>query len=103
MGTADARPPRPLDKVWNLDARESTREHYTGAAKRIRDIYQRSSLGSERLISEEDLEKTIGELVDEHPEFSQVNTWRVVVTGTVHVLDATAQGQPLPGGPGQLH
>jgi hypothetical protein len=103
IGRPDDRPPRPLDKVWNLDARETTRGHYTGAAKRIRDIYQRSPLAGEHLISEQDLEKTVGELVDEHPEFSQVNTWRVVVTGTVHVLDATAEGQPLPGGPAQLH
>ena len=103
IGRPEDKPPRPLDRVWNLDAVETTKDHYTGAAKRIRDIYLRSTLPSEKLLSEDDLVTTVGKLVDEHPEFSAVSTWRVVVTGTVHVLDATAGGEPLPGTPEQLH
>jgi BREX system ATP-binding protein BrxC/D len=103
IGRPDDRPPRPLDRVWNLDAVETTKEHYTGAAKRIREIYLRSALAGDGLMSEDDLEETIARLVDEHPEFSQVSTWRVVVTGTVHVLDTTAEGEPLPSSPEELH
>lgn len=103
IGRPDDSPPRPLDRVWNLDAVETTKDHYTGAAKRIREIYLRSSLADDGLISEDDLEETIAKLVDEHPEFSQVSTWRVVVTGTVRVLDASAEGETLPSAPDELH
>jgi hypothetical protein len=103
IGRPEDQPPRPLDRVWNLDAFETTRDHYLGAARRIREIYLRCPFAPDKPIPEPELEKFVGGLIDVHPEFSQVSTWRVVVAGTVRVLDASAEGVALPIGSEQLH
>lgn len=103
IGRPDDRPPRSLDRVWNLDAIETSPEDYLDAASKIRRVYIAAypELEGEGL-SEADLRSYIGELVRAHPEFSHVSTWRVVVTGTIEALDATLEGKALTA-PEQLH
>ena len=96
IGRPDDRPPRSLDRIWNLDAIETSLDHYLDAASKIRQIYITAypELGNDE-VSESDLRKYVAELVHAHPEFANVSTWRVVVTGTIEALDTTAEGEPL--------
>ncbi len=96
IGRPDDRPPRSLDRIWNLDAAETSTEDYLEAASKIRQIYITAypDIG-EDAVSESLLRDYVAELVRVHPEFSHVSTWRVVVTGTIEALDATAEGEGL--------
>src|SRR5262249_50633411 len=86
----------PLDRIWNLDFMKSSTDQYLDAAVKIRHIY---GTAYPDLISEcpadEELRDYIKKLIEVHPEYSRVSTWRVVVTGTVEALDAKAQGEEL--------
>jgi hypothetical protein len=96
IGRPEDRPPRSLDRIWNLDAVETSLDHYLAAAGKIREIYITAYPElRDNEISEADLRKYVAELVHAHPEFSHVSTWRVVITGTIAVLDATAEGEAL--------
>ncbi len=95
IGKPDDRPPRPLDRIWNLDFVQTAMEDYLNAASRIRQIY----LAADSTVSvpgDGELREYVKKLVEAHPEFSRVSTWRVVITGTVELLDASAQGERLP-------
>jgi hypothetical protein len=96
IGRPEDRPPRALDRVWNLDALEISPDDFLNAASKIRGIYL-SALPevADDLISDEALREQVTKLVAQHPEFSHVSTWRVVVTGTVEALDSSAEGEPL--------
>ena len=96
IGKPEQRPPRPLDRIWNLDVLDTSLEHYLNAANKIRDIYGAAYPDLiTACIPDSELRSYIRKLVEAHPEFSRVSTWRVVVTGTVGALDATAQGEAL--------
>lgn len=96
IGKPEERSPRPLDRIWNLDFLQTSIDQYLDAAGKIRRIY---GTAYPELISacppEDALREYIRKLVEVHPEFSRVSTWRVVVTGTVEALDAKAQGEEL--------
>lgn len=103
IGRPEDRPPNALDKVWNLDAVETSLDNYLTAASKIREIYLRANPGAEgRLPTETELRQFVRELVEAHPEFSYVSTWRVVVEGAVKVMDASEGGEALPT-PQRLH
>jgi hypothetical protein len=96
IGRPEDRPPRALDRVWNLDALETSAEDFLTAASKIRSVYLTAFPDvAEDLIAEDALRDQIREFVAQHPEYSHVSTWRVVVTGTVETLDASAEGEPL--------
>jgi hypothetical protein len=96
IGRPEDRPPRSLDRIWNLDAVETSHDHYLVAAGKIREIYVMAyPEGRDGGISESDLREYVADLVRAHPEFSHVSAWRVVITGTIEVLDATTEGEPL--------
>jgi hypothetical protein len=96
IGRPDDRPPRSLDRIWNLDAIETKLEDYSAAATKIRNIYMTAypELGDD-CVSEQHIRDYVAELVRVHPEYSHVSAWRVVVTGTIEALDATAEGEDL--------
>ena len=97
IGQPEYRPPRALDRVWNLDAIPTLPEHYADAAARIRAIYLRAEpWAAERLLTEQEVRERIAELVRVHPQYSHVSTWRVVVTGAVKELDRSAEGEAAP-------
>lgn len=93
IGRPEDRPPRALDRVWNLDAFETSADDYLSAASKIMQIYLTAFPDmADELISDDVLRKHVSGLVSQHPEFSHVSAWRVVVTGTVATLDASAEG-----------
>lgn len=94
IGRPEDRQPRALDRVWNLDAVETSADDFLAAASKIRDIYLTAFPDAEDdLLSDESLREQVSKLVAQHPEFSHVSTWRVVVTGTVEALGASAEGE----------
>ena len=103
IGRPEERAPRAVDRVWNLDAIESSLENYLVAASKIREIFLTANphLGP-AFISEDSLRKFVTDIVRVHPEFSHVSTWRVVVTATVEALDSSEQGEE-PGSPEKVH
>lgn len=103
IGRPDERPPRALDRVWNLDALEASDDNFLSAASKIREIYIRAFPDvAEDILSDEALREQIADVVAQHPEFSHVSAWRVVVTGTVATLDASAEGEKAKP-PGQMY
>ena len=96
IGKPEEKPPRPLDRIWNLDFLKSSVDQYLDAAVKIRHIYRTAYPELISLCpSDDDLRDYIKKLIEIHPEFSRVSTWRVVVTGTVEALDTKAQGEEL--------
>lgn len=97
IGKPEERSPRPLDRIWNLDHAESSTEDYLQAAAKIRRIYVAAYPEyAESVPSVAELREYASQLLKVHPEFSRVSRWRVVVTGTIEVLDASVQGDTLP-------
>src|SRR6185437_7689540 len=94
IGRLELRVPNALDRVWNLDAMKAAPEDYVTAAVKIRQIYLLADAEAEvRVMSEAALRDYVADLVALHPEFSHISTWRVVVTGTVQVLDRGGDGE----------
>ncbi len=100
VGRPELRVPNALDRVWNLDAMKAAPDDYVAAACKIREIYLLADTEARgRTMPEEMLRRYVAELVDMHPEFSHISTWRVVVTGTVQALDrgeGSERAQPAP-------
>lgn len=96
IGKPEEKSPRPLDRIWNLDKMQTSPQYYLNTSSKIREIY---GIAHPDLIGEcppdDELQTYVQKLIDVHPEFSQVSTWRIVVTGTIEVLDAKAQGEDL--------
>jgi hypothetical protein len=87
IGQPERRPPRALDRVWNLDEVGAGDDDYLDAACKIRDIFMIAHPQTEEL-DDEDLRSYIRELIENHPEFSTMSTWGVVIPATVARLDA---------------
>jgi hypothetical protein len=95
IGQPEDRPPRALDRVWNLDALVTSEDHYLEAVSRIRAIYVRAFPEAEAKMAESDLLDRIRQIISVHPEFSTVSTWRVVVQAAVEMLDSVTEGTAL--------
>jgi hypothetical protein len=96
IGRLEDRPPRALDRVWNLDRLETSPDDFLAAASKIRSIYLTALPDvADDLIAEEALREQVSKLVAQQFQYSHVSTWRVVVIGTVEALDASAEGAPL--------
>jgi len=88
--------PRALDRVWNLDALQISPHDFLNAASKIRGIYLTALPEvADGLISDDALHEYVTKLVAQHPAFSPVSKWRVVVSGTVGALVSSAEGEPL--------
>jgi hypothetical protein len=95
IGRPEEKPPRALDRVWNLDKVETTESDYLDAVRKIRQIYIKAFLNVADKAPEDDLVRYMSEVIKVHPEFSHVSTWRIVVTGAIQYLDSIEQGRPL--------
>ena len=89
----DDKPPKALDRVWNFDAVQSSLDDYLDAACAIRRIYLTAYPDSDTL-SEEEFRDYMSQMVEVHPEYSGVRTWRVVTSGAVAHLDSYSDGEP---------
>ena len=97
IGEPGDHPPKAVDRVWNLDRIETSLDQYQAAACKVREIYMVAEPESqEHVLSEDCLRARVEELVRSNPEFSPVRTWRVVITGTVKLLDFSADGEDAP-------
>lgn len=97
IGRPEDHPPRSLERVWNIDQLAGGPEEYVEAACRIREVYLTAyPEASEDALGADELATRITELAAEHPEFSSVSAWRVMITGTIDLLDASADGASLP-------
>jgi hypothetical protein len=97
IGALEAKRPKSLDKVWNIDYLEPEENAYALAAAKIRQIYEVayadevSALPSVRVLS-----RHIEGVISENPEFSRVSSWRVAIKATVEALDGALEGDELP-------
>ncbi len=97
IGRPELRPPRALDRVWNLDAIKLSLEEYGAAARKIKEIYLTAYPDARaRAVSDAGLQDYVAGLLRRHPEYSYVSTWRVVVGGCVSLLDGAAEALPPP-------
>ena len=93
IGRPEERSPRALNTIWNLDALETSIDEYTSAAKKIRAVYLKSyPEDTEKIPDENEVEKFVDELFDEHPALSAVRFWRVLVTALVAHFDDRLEG-----------
>lgn len=97
IGPLDQQPPRPLDTVWNIDKLTQNPSAFSEAVGKIRKIYEIAFPGEvDELPSDKTLSAHVDSVLAEHPEFSQVNSWRVAITATVQALNMALEGDPLP-------
>lgn len=93
IGRPEDRPPRALDKVWNIDAIEHSLDHYLETAAKLRKIFLKANPSvPDAFITEDRLREYVTGLVRVQPEFSTVSVWRMVVEGTMDALDASERG-----------
>jgi hypothetical protein len=97
IGTLEAKPPKSLDKVWNIDHLAKEENAFAEAAGKIRGIYEVAYADeAASLPSVAKLSKHIMGVVAEHPEFSRVSSWRVAITATIEALNWALEGDELP-------
>ena len=97
IGALEAKRPKSLDKVWNIDYLAQDADAFALAAAKVRDIYEVAySDEVTSLPSTRDLRQHIDGVLSEHPEFSRVSSWRVAIKATVEALDGALEGDELP-------
>ena len=97
IGALEAKGPKSLDKVWNIDYLTPDADAYAAAAAKIRDIYEVAYADEvDSLPSIKDLSQHIEDVLIEHPEFSRVSSWRVAIKATIEALDGALEGEELP-------
>lgn len=94
IGSPENQPPGALDRVWNVDAAESSEDDYRAAAFRLRDLYIAIEPADEELLpSESELATFVDDLVRNHPRFSSISVWRMLVTAAIREFDNRIQGR----------
>ena len=97
IGPLKPKQPKSLDKVWNIDYLPQQPDAFAVAAGKIRAIYEVAFADEvDSLPSVSELSKHIGGVIAEHPDFSQVSSWRVAIKATIDALDAAMEGDELP-------
>jgi hypothetical protein len=93
IGRLEERAPLALDRVWNLDAIATPLSEYEQAAAKIRALYLIAEAEPPSdFISEEELRRKVADLVTQHGAYSHISRWRLVITGTVRILDDSLEG-----------
>lgn len=97
IGSLEAKQPKSLDKVWNIDYLAQDDNAFAAAAEKIRGIYQVAYADEvDSLPDVRDLSRHINDVLSEHPEFSRVSSWRVAIKATIEALDSAIEGDELP-------
>jgi hypothetical protein len=93
IGKPDERAPRALDRVWNLDAVETSLEDYKRAALKIRRVYLSAyPEDGPALPDEVAVADRVEELYEMHPAFAAVRFWRVLVTALIEYFTDSVDG-----------
>ncbi|MDI6776713.1 MAG: DUF2791 family P-loop domain-containing protein [Syntrophales bacterium] len=94
IGKPEERSPRALNTIWNLDALETSIDEYGTAAKKIRAVYLKAyPEDADKIPDDNEVEKFVNDLFDEHPSLSAVRFWRVLVTVLVAHFDDRLEGE----------
>jgi hypothetical protein len=97
VGKPEEHAPRALQNVWNFDAEETALTDYIAAAKKIRQVYLLAYPGTEEEIPDEsEVGSIVDDLFKQHPTFSGVRFWRVLVTALVTHFDDIIGGDVRP-------
>jgi hypothetical protein len=103
IGRPEERPPRALDRVWNLEYLQPDLLDYCAAARKIRSLYIAAYPEYRQLVlNEGSLDTFVKDLLDAHPRFSAVGFWRVLVKGVIELFERQAAGDEIPSA-AQLH
>ena len=103
IGRPQEKPPRALDRVWNLDYAQPELADYQEAARKIRNLYITAYPEFENKIENRiALQNWVEELLNVHPRFSPVGFWRVLVAGLIKNFDDRVDGYEVPS-PEQFH
>jgi hypothetical protein len=98
IGALEAKQPKSLDKVWNIDYLAQEDDAFASAAAKIRGIYEVAYADEvASLPSVADLSEHISGVIAEHPAYSQVSSWRVAIKATIEAMDYALEGEELPG------
>lgn len=93
IGQPDDLSPRALDRVWNVDAAEHVPEDFRNAARQLRELYLAvEPEDAELLPQESELDAFVDDIVENHPKFSSISIWRMLVTGVIREFDNRIQG-----------
>jgi hypothetical protein len=96
IGKPRDKAPKALDKVWNLDAMETSLEDYKEAAKKIRLIYcDTHSSAKDKIANESKTAEMVDELYKNHSPMERIQFWRLMVSALIMKFDAELQGDIL--------
>lgn len=94
IGQPTEDPPGALDRVWNVDAARNTADDFRAAARRLRELYLQVEPEDGILLpSISDLDTFVDGLVAEHPKYSSISIWRMLVTAVIREFDNRIQGR----------
>ena len=97
IGKPVERPPRALDRVWNLEYIRPELEDFQEAARKIRGLYLNAYPESEQMISDvQSLNDYVRELRNNHARFAVVGFWRVLVKGLIDMFNMQMEGDKVP-------
>ena len=97
VGRPQQRPPRALDRVWNLDHAQPDLADYQLAARRIRELYITAHPEhAEELFDLASLDEFVRDLLAIHPRFGAIGFWRVLMMAVVVLFDRHKEGNDQP-------
>ncbi len=93
IGQPQDHAPRALDVVWNIDAAETGLTDYRAASRKLKQLYETAyDEEATGLPTGDALDAWVEDLVAQHPQYSQVSLWRVLITSLVRDFDDRIQG-----------
>ena len=94
IGKPEEREPKALDIVWNLDAVQYKIGDYQEVGRKIRELFSIAYPGSESVLpAEHAVDKVVTELLELHPQFSQVRFWRILTSFLVRQFSDAMEGE----------
>ena len=93
IGELPQSPPRAISTVWNIDLADHCSKDHREAAWRMRQLYCTAEPEDADLLPERaELDSFVDALLDAHPAFAQISTWRMLVTCLVREFDRRVSG-----------
>jgi hypothetical protein len=94
IGKPEDREPKALDIVWNLDAVQYKITDYQEVGRKIRELFSIAYPDSQSVLPDEHaVDKAVAELLELHPQFSQVRFWRILTSFLVRQFGDAMEGE----------
>lgn len=88
--------PKAFQNIWNLNNVSLELKDYREAAKKIRGLYLQAYPSVKKImLNEKNTAVFVNEIYEEHPEYSGVRFWRVLVSGLVRKFDELSVGEDV--------